>query len=235
MMRIQILSDLHNEFWRMRHLPAPEIRETDADIIVLAGDIDNGLDDVHWAIGQSDRLDRQVVYVCGNHEFYSWCPREVLSQLRRIASGTRVHLLENESVEINGVRFLGTTLWTDFCCLRVARKEECMREEGLAVTDYRTIRFHMSDGEHRNLRPTDTADWHLKSSTWLQSNLNSSRPPTVVVVHHGPSDRCHDAARWGAPDPTSVSFWSNVEELIRPETAKIADIRTYAREHSIHG
>jgi len=39
-MKIQLLSDLHNEFYR-GDIP-PEISQTDADLVVLAGDIGVG-------------------------------------------------------------------------------------------------------------------------------------------------------------------------------------------------
>lgn len=74
-MKIQLLSDLHNEFLRNgktspNHLWSGSIPETDADIIILAGDIDTGTNGAEWAISESERLEKNVIYVLGNHEFY---------------------------------------------------------------------------------------------------------------------------------------------------------------------
>ena len=61
-MKIHILNDLHIEFGAFE--PPP----TDADVVVLAGDIGVGLEGLHWA--QSCFSDKPVIYVPGNHEFY---------------------------------------------------------------------------------------------------------------------------------------------------------------------
>ena len=50
-MRIQILSDLHLEFDRDGQLFQPE--KTDADVLVLGGDIQVGLEQIQWF---ADRL-----------------------------------------------------------------------------------------------------------------------------------------------------------------------------------
>lgn len=61
-MKAHILNDLHIEFGDF------EPPATDADVVVLAGDIGVGMGGLHWA---QDRFpDRPVVYVPGNHEFY---------------------------------------------------------------------------------------------------------------------------------------------------------------------
>ena len=60
-MRINYFSDIHLEFG-----PA-ELPDTDADIIIAAGDIgiyDQGL---QWL----QALDKPIIYIAGNHEFYS--------------------------------------------------------------------------------------------------------------------------------------------------------------------
>jgi len=74
-MKIQLLSDLHNEFLRsgridLNHKWSGLIPEVETDIIVLAGDIDTGINGVEWAVKESERLAKNIVYVLGNHEFY---------------------------------------------------------------------------------------------------------------------------------------------------------------------
>ena len=59
-MKIQILSDLHNEFLRSgqsnsSHHWSGVIPKTDADIIILAGDIDTGINGAQWTIDESAR------------------------------------------------------------------------------------------------------------------------------------------------------------------------------------
>jgi len=59
-MKIQVMSDLHLEFG------AFEIPRTDADVIVLAGDIHVGIKAIDWIKNQT----KPVIYVLGNHEYY---------------------------------------------------------------------------------------------------------------------------------------------------------------------
>ena len=101
-MRIHILSDLHLEF-------APfQPSEVDADVIVLAGDIHTGKNGIKWILKTIP--DRPVIYSLGNHEFYGQKIPKLIDEIKEVAQGTNVHVLENESVEIGNVVFLGATL-----------------------------------------------------------------------------------------------------------------------------
>src|SRR5665213_3174302 len=106
-MKIHLLDDVHLEFGRFKHTPPK------CDVVILSGDIGVGLMGIEWA---QETFDVPVIYVAGNHEFYGKKRRFLSHQekLRKKAAGSNVHVLQNEAVVIDGVRFLGTTLWTDF-------------------------------------------------------------------------------------------------------------------------
>lgn len=53
--------------------------------------------------------------------------------------------------------------------------------------------------------------------------------PTVVVTHHGPSPKCHDYDRYGEPDLYTPSFWSNPEDLMKPDRVALW---IYAHTHT---
>ena len=61
-MRLHILSDLHLEFGQV------DIPPTEADVVVMAGDIHLGPNGCRWARKQFP--DQPVIYVPGNHEYY---------------------------------------------------------------------------------------------------------------------------------------------------------------------
>lgn len=61
-MKIQLLNDLHIEFSGF------DIPATDVDVIVLAGDIGVGFNGLEWIEQQC--VEKPVIYVPGNHEFY---------------------------------------------------------------------------------------------------------------------------------------------------------------------
>jgi len=101
--RINYFSDVHLEFGEQT-LP-----ETDADIVVAAGDIgvfDQGL---AWL----KAIDKPVIYIAGNHEFYNSEYHNVLNMLKRECTGSNIQFLEKNECIFQGVRFLGCTLWAD--------------------------------------------------------------------------------------------------------------------------
>ena len=103
-MKLHILNDLHIEF---EDFDPPA---TDADVVVLAGDIGVGMEGLRWA---EDRFpDKPVIYVPGNHEFYHH-DIALIEELKAQAPD-HIHVLNDDQVIIDGVRFLGSILWTDF-------------------------------------------------------------------------------------------------------------------------
>src|SRR3546814_19460231 len=92
--RLNILSDLH---LGQAGLPLPE---TQADIVVLAGDIARPREAIAWA----SNFSKPVLYVPGNHELYGGALGATVQQLRQLAQGTSVHKSEDRSEGNKGVR-----------------------------------------------------------------------------------------------------------------------------------
>lgn len=181
-MKIQILSDLHNEFFKNK--PPPDIEHTDADVIVLAGDIWVKGRGATWAIEQSLLHGKPVVYVLGNHDYWRQDTRHA-DKLKKLVAGTDVHILERDEVVINGTRFVGSTLWSDFAIKGSgAEKQLAMFAAREKVNDYRLIRVPPS---YKRLHPKDTIEWHEKSVAWLRKKLDEPFDGmTVMVSHHAP-------------------------------------------------
>jgi len=181
-MKIFLISDLHFEFGN-----APDawhIPNTLADVIVLAGDIHVGTKGVQWAIAEAKRLEKPIIYVMGNHEYYHYEMTTLLDDVRRMAETSGVlHLLENDSVVISGVRFLGCTLWTDYDCDPDTPQVLSMAESSQRLNDHSLITL----SEHL-FQPTDALIFHRQSRHWLKNQLEIDFDgPTVVVTHHAPS------------------------------------------------
>ncbi|OQX93233.1 MAG: hypothetical protein B6I17_03580 [Tenericutes bacterium 4572_104] len=142
-MKIQILSDLHLEF------EYQEFDFTEADILILAGDIHTGTKGIQWIKGYD--LEIPVIYVMGNHEYYSHRYLNLLNECRKIVKDSNVYLLENQSITIDDITFHGTTMWTDFNLFGNPEisKFEC---EG-HMNDYRIIKL---DETYTRLRAEDT-------------------------------------------------------------------------------
>jgi predicted phosphodiesterase len=171
-MKINILSDLHVGF------SAFETPLNDADVVVLAGDIATPRHAALWA--------KPVVYVLGNHEFYGSSIETTAAELKRLCAGTQVHVLDNDEVIIDGVRFLGSTLWTDFMLFgdgteRAAAIVEARR----LMRDFSRIRLDESTGAL--FTPDDAAKLFERNAAWLERKLDVPHAgPTVVVTHHAP-------------------------------------------------
>jgi predicted phosphodiesterase len=206
-MRLLIYSDLHIEF--APFAPQPN----DADVIILAGDIHVGKKGIEWAIAHFP--DQPVIYVLGNHEYYRSAYPKHLADLRQLALGTNIHLLENDRVEIGDVVFLGCTLWTDFELLgdpRIAGGHATER-----MTDYRLIRV---SPVYRKLRSIDSAAIHHKSLNWLTKALvqNAGRK-IVVVTHHGPSAK--SLSEYQRSELLSAAYVSNLDAFVAQSGAAL--------------
>lgn len=174
-MRLRILSDLHLEFVPF----APP--SLSADMVILAGDISTGRKGLDWALATFP--DVPVIYVLGNHEFYRQKLQKLLAELKKMAEGTNVRLLENGSCAVGDVVFLGATLWTDFALNGDPLASEVVAQTGM--NDYRQIRTLPN---YRRLKPSETRGLHLESRRWLEEQVFSRNGGKVVVVtHHAPS------------------------------------------------
>jgi predicted phosphodiesterase len=201
-MRLHVLSDLHLE----QQSPAPQA--IDADVVVLAGDVATGARGVDWARRWAGG--RPVLYVAGNHEFYGHAVPDLIGELRQAAAGSSVHVLENDELVLDGIRFLGCTLWSDFEFGGRDRRDASMRVCERVVNDYAQIEFRP---QQRALAARDTLALHHTSRRWLAARLAQPHDgPTVVVTHHAPLIR----TRPPLPQLRALAgaFASDVSELM---------------------
>ncbi|TNF95949.1 MAG: hypothetical protein EP297_11205 [Gammaproteobacteria bacterium] len=231
-MKIQILSDLHNEFLRHsrqnpKHKWDGSIPETDADIIVLAGDIDTGTQGVEWAIGESGRLEKPIVYVMGNHEFYT---NEYFSLKKKIAQrchDTDVHCLDCSLFFMGDVRFIGATLWTDYKSDARTPQDLAMFHAAKTLADHHVITFDSGDAE-KIFQPFDALTIHKDELDWLEEQLaRKFNGKTVVVTHHGPHQVCQHP-RFPVNELTGA-FHSDLSSLIDDNDI---DIWIYGHTHA---
>ncbi len=198
-MRLNVLSDLHLSLGAMAR------PENDADVVILAGDIARPREAMAWASGFA----KPVLYVPGNHEFYGGSVAGTVEELRRLSAGTGVRVLDNDEAVIEGVRFLGTTLWTDFMLFGSGEKRAAaMQEAQRLMRDFSRIRV----GE-APFTPEASAALFAQHAAWLESRLAQPHEgPTVVVTHHAPS-RSSIHPRF-ADSLLNACFVSDAERLI---------------------
>lgn len=106
-MKIQIASDLHLEFVE-RCFPGYRVVDaTDADVLVMAGDIQRHA----MGVQAFDDWNMPVIYVHGNHELYGGLYGQAVDQLRKAARQTPFHFLERDEFVLGNVRFLEMECW----------------------------------------------------------------------------------------------------------------------------
>ncbi len=199
-MKAQILSDLHTEFEDF------DLEETDSDVLILAGDIHVKEKGVLWAL--KNVKNKPVLYVLGNHEYYGKAYPKLVGTLKALAKGTNLQVLERDTVTIDGVNFLGCTLWTDFELFGDPRLAgyECQQ----IMTDFKKIRL---SPKYSRLRSLDVASIHRQSLLWLRGELERHRDEAnVVITHHAPSPVSLPSGR--ESDISSAAYASRLEPVI---------------------
>jgi Icc-related predicted phosphoesterase len=199
--KIHLLSDLHLEF--QDYIP----QVYDIDVVVLAGDIGVGTKGIEWAIEYYP--DTPIVYILGNHEYYKHAYPHLLAQIKEKNYPDNIHVLENDSVIIGDIRFIGATLWADFNLFGDPVLGQYMAQ--LYMNDYKCIR---KSPEFRRLEAGDTLAIHNETVKWLTETLAASiqGQKQFVVTHHGPS--MQSVPLRYRSELTSAAYSSNLEELL---------------------
>jgi len=201
-MKLHILSDLHLDFGPL------DLPQTDAEVVILAGDIQPKLAGLKWALKTFPS--KPVIYVPGNHEYYGKSIPYLTVKLRKESKDTSVLILENEAATINGVRFLGCALWTDFKLFdRIGLAAAAAGEE---MNDYQRIR--LSTHRFRKLQPRDTMMFHSRSKAWLRKEIEScpADGKKVVITHHAPSMLSVPPHR--QTDVLTAAYASNLDDVL---------------------
>jgi predicted phosphodiesterase len=205
-MKLSILSDLHLS---RGELPVPG---NEADLVILAGDIGRPAQAMAWA----SRIAKPVLYVPGNHEFYGSSIEDTTRELKRLAAGTRIRVLDCEEAVIGGVRFLGATLWTDFLIAGAGEASAAaMREAERFMRDFSVVRL----GEAR-FTPQASAALFARHAAWLEARLAEPHAgPTVVITHHAPSPKSIHPRFEGSA--LNACFVSDAERLLDGRRARL--------------
>ncbi len=206
-MNIQILSDLHIEF------NAYNPDHVDSDVVIFAGDIHLGDKGFKWI--QEHFKDKEVIYVIGNHELYKEATPRIFEKLKNKAIGTNIHILENESISIDGTTFLGCTLWTDFKLLDC--QDVAIASANIQMTDYKKIRI---SPKYKKILPSYTVVWHEKSKKWIQNGVENNKGDKIVIItHHAPSINSIPVELRN--DPISASYSSNMDDFVSNTNADL--------------
>jgi predicted phosphodiesterase len=208
------MSDIHVELTRGWDLPASNERPT-FNVAIVAGDLIPRMErGVRWL---AERFrDRTVLYVPGNHEFYGVDIMRTVEKARAAAEGTNVVVMQNDSVTIGGVTYIGATMWTDF--LLHGDQAGAMAVAGDHMNDFRKIRC---DHYRDRFRPHHALARHMESRAFFESEFRKPRSgPLVAISHHAPhrGNRRPDTIPIPGSDEDilSAAFRSDLTHLMVP-------------------
>jgi predicted phosphodiesterase len=232
-MKIQLLSDLHLEahpHWLAT--PAPG-----ADLLVLAGDIGSYqagslLTDEDFGLGRfspKNGWPTPVLFVPGNHEYDGMDFDEAHARLQRSCERLGICWLEREVIacpDARGtlIRFVGTTLWSDFDALGPNDAALDTPTAGLLTQQlrcrdkaFRAANYYLKKtGSSRQGLPMlaeVVREQALLCQDWLARAL--AKPfdgSTVVVTHFAPSLASADL-RYGLT-PGTAGFCNALDHLL---------------------
>ncbi|MEY4266343.1 MAG: hypothetical protein RIS90_878 [Pseudomonadota bacterium] len=234
-MRIQLLSDLHLEahpHWQPS--PAPG-----AELLVLAGDIGSYqssslLADADFGLARfspHQGWPTPALFVPGNHEYDGLDFDQTHDRLRETCARLGITWLEREVLHwpasaapgASQLRFIGTTLWTDFDALAPDAGASTLSGNPLAQQlkardkAFRAANYHLRKAATTRhgapMLAQQVREQALVCQAWLTEAL--AQPfvgTTVVVTHFAPSLRSADP-RYGLT-PGTAGFCNALDGLL---------------------
>lgn len=186
-MKLQILSDLHIDSYARQSHPMGHIPKTDADVVLVAGDTANSDSGMPWLQEQAARLQVPLITIAGNHEYFD---EDVLHFDKKLAMWDNynantyqgVRILQCQHFDIEDVRILGCTLWTDY---------QYQADEGTIEIAKRFMRDYKQIYAGDELfSPEVSIQIHNKQRAWLKNALIEAHKlgkKTIVMSHHSVS------------------------------------------------
>lgn len=224
-MKAQIFSDLHIDVYPIKAITVA----ADVDVVIVAGDTCEGVLRAFEHLRRLVPIHIPIVMVLGNHEYYRRFIPDELAVARSNAPAFNIHLLENNAVVLGSrsgvgrpVRFIGATLWTDYCAFGEANLGMVMNACADAMNDHRRIGWQKQPW--RRFRPREAALMHHQSKAYIESTLATSFAGASVVVTHHAVHWCSVAPQF-CNDHVTGAFVSDLSSLIE----------TYRPELWVHG
>lgn len=205
-MKISYMSDLHLEFGMI-----DKDQFEPADVLILAGDID-----VWGTVGEkmfewmNELPFKHIIYTPGNHEFYTNgnILKDYIEMSNSVSKYSRVKLLWNDKITIDGQIFIGTPLWTNF------NNDAKVRQEAyLSINDFNKTIYNK---EEYWTPKTMTAEFNI-AFKFLMDIIKFGNE--IVITHWAPSHLSGDKKFTG--DILNSYFTNNLDKFIKTFKPKL--------------
>ena len=185
MARFLVWVDLHDEFWNR----VPDIPDSaqDVDALLLAGDTSTQGRHIDIALDLHQQLNKPVIMIRGNHEFYHSTISGIIDNDRRRlaeinAAGGDIRMLEGNATEIAGTRIIGATLWTDLN-LYPGHANQIRKAVKRNMNDFGLIRI--TPGQSFTVGKWLEMHWAEREAIFRELSI-SYDGPTIIMTHHIP-------------------------------------------------
>ena len=209
-MKLQIMSDLHLTHG---HNKLPKLSK-EADVLVVAGDIHSLPEKALFGFQKIlNGSSIPAIFVLGNHDFYQRMFETTVNSFSDyFEKFPNFYLLEKDVLYLGGIKFVGTTLWTD-----LNNGTDFMVAYN-GMSDYSLILKKYPDGSIGNVTPNDTYEEHTKCLDFLNNNVTVGEK-TVVITHHLPSYSMCDKRFVGSR--LNCAFASNLDSFILDKSPNV--------------
>ena len=182
-----------------------------ADVVVLAGDLAPYHPSTLQAIAMHWRSASHILYVPGNHEFYWGEIDAVRGDLGARCAALGIQLLDRQALPIDGIRFIGATLWTDFQLYGLAEQPRARAVAKRGMSDFAGLIQH-GNGP---FSPLESERRHAADRAFIERELEAAGnagQTAVVITHHAPTPR--SIRPWFQGNALNPAFASDLEAVI---------------------
>lgn len=204
-MKLRIMSDLHID-----HRPGwliPTMEGEDRQILVLAGDIANGIRITDFDYFWRNCVGRfyHIILVLGNHDYWGTdlvAYEDYRRYFKNMFPKGKITLLQNNKIDVSNMLFAGTTLWTDYGGANPAKMQLAKRY----MRDYVAIRGACGG----NLTPEEVLEHHKEAADFVDNAAKTRAfdKPNILITHHMPN-ASFVAPRW-VNDSGNCFFHANI-------------------------
>lgn len=173
------ISDIHLECSNI-----DQINVEDADFLIIAGDLSAEYQLIDMFFQRKINKEIPIIYVLGNHEYEGKVIQKANQKIKEITKEYKnVHVLNNESVIINGVKFIGSTLWTKYETAKNPKEYEKWLIHN--VCDFNSIYYTKTDKTNK-LTPQYMKEMYANSLNYIKQELEKPFDGKKIVVTHFP-------------------------------------------------
>ena len=228
---MNVISDVHFDY--RENIYSNEIiaalfeKDTSQRILIIAGDLGSPLQENYFDfLAKCSAKWKHVLLVAGNHEYYNEFGLSMEKIESIIRSGTEkmpnVIFLQKSSVIIDGIRYLGCTLWSQIDLEKAEILERTVRDfsriyvKRMRMTAEKMLRLHLD---------------HL---SWLEEELKNQEHKTVVITHHPPlRELIHE--KYKIYEDLASAFSSDLSRLQHDNISEWVSGHTHTRTEFVLG